>query len=92
MPVAEWLPALLVATAAMHVRVAFRIHRCRGDQADGLGSPADLVDTGAGVFECPSCRAENDLGSRFCRSCVEELPGAVPFEGTGGSPVERITR
>lgn len=74
----QWQLGLLVAVLAANLAVTYWLVRVRRstpaavDPADGAG-----VDPEAGVVECPSCGAENDLGYRFCRACVSELPGAV---------------
>lgn len=47
------------------------------------------VDETEGVVSCPTCGAENDLGYRFCRRCVDELPGSSPYRVSNGAPRSR---
>lgn len=48
----------------------------RGVETDGDADALDRIDADAQAVTCPNCGTENELGYRFCRSCVEELPGA----------------
>lgn len=52
---------------------------------------ADSVDPVDGIVRCPDCGAENDLGYRYCRACVAELPGAARVARSASSPLGRVS-
>ncbi|MFB6303454.1 MAG: zinc ribbon domain-containing protein [Haloferacaceae archaeon] len=53
---------------------------------------AGPVDPDAGVVRCPDCGTANDLGYRFCRACVAELPGAVRAGRPASTTLGRASR
>jgi hypothetical protein len=74
-----WVLAVAVGLDLLFAFVAYRT--ARAAHASGGRDTEAYVDTGAGTVTCPDCGAENDLGDRFCRRCVEELPrSTMPFE------------
>ncbi len=92
----QWQLGLLIGLFAVHllaVGFAYR-HGKRGSRGavPASGSERDLVDPAEGVVECPACAAENELGYRYCRSCVTELPTPMRFGGRGTDPMGRIVR
>lgn len=71
-----WLAAVL-AIAGLHLLVAWYARRAASRAAPaGAGVAADYVEDEE--VTCPTCGAENELGYRFCRNCIGELPGANP--------------
>lgn len=97
MIVEQWHLGLLLGVVALHVLFSYgvyrRYHRAVRDADVGTGSDAGaFVDRQDGVVECPECGTDNELGYRFCRSCVGELPGAAGFQRASDSPMSRMTR
>lgn len=93
----QWQTGLLVGLLVAHLLVTYGLYRMRSDGDTAADEDAGTADSGGGapeegVVACRTCGAENDLGYRFCRSCVEELPGAASFDRTGVSPFRRTTR
>ncbi|MFB6309423.1 MAG: hypothetical protein ABEH35_08845 [Haloarculaceae archaeon] len=84
MPVSTALIVSAVAFTLLHLGVVWHLARRRSDEGD-----ADGIDEATGVVECPDCGAENDLGYRFCRHCVSELPGVGPMTREVPSPAGR---
>lgn len=85
---------LLAGLTALQVALTYGTHRgyrrtVQRESADGVGQ---YVDAREGVVECPECGTDNELGYRFCRFCVGELPGAVGFQRAADSPMSRTTR
>ena len=74
-----------VAVNVMSACLAYRVTRSFGSVVAGCTGTAGRERT-PGVpddemtVECRECGAENELGYRYCRECVAELPGAVGFE------------
>jgi len=65
--------------------------RNRTTSADGRESdPAP--DGSRAVVECPDCRVANEVGYRYCRACVAELPNGMEFADTDSPPFGRIIR
>lgn len=71
--------ATLLGVQLLALAVTARLRRSPGD-----GDPTAYVDGDS--VECRSCGAENDLGYRFCRNCVETLPAGRAFRRGSGSP------
>jgi hypothetical protein len=92
----QWQFSLLAGAFVIHLLAIGLMYRYRNDVSRTGGSASnpedDLVDSEAGVLECPNCAAENELGYRYCRSCVSELPESVAFDGAGNTPLGRIVR
>jgi hypothetical protein len=92
----QWQFGLLIGLFAVHLLAAGfayrRGKRGSGDAAPASGSERELVDREAGVVECPACATENELGYRYCRSCVDELPTPMRFGGRRADPMGRIVR
>lgn len=87
----EWQLGLLAAAALVNVVASYWVYRTVDRPADDTAS-ADRVDPAARTVVCPECETENDLGYRYCRSCVAELPGAMGFQRDGQGPLGRLTR
>lgn len=71
------IPAIarpILVALLVHVVSRFLARRLLASD-DGPADPDRYVDADRVV--CPSCRAENDRGYRFCRECLGELPGAI---------------
>ena len=64
-------------------------HRTDRSLAGLLG---EQFDRPVDVVECPDCGADNELGYRYCRSCVAELPTAMAFERDADGPLGRLSR
>ena len=92
----QWQFGILIGWIAINALLASRAFRLRERRAaDGADAPdggADLVDDDDGTVECPDCGAANDLGYRFCRSCVSELPGTTGFDRDADGPLGRVAR
>lgn len=90
----QWQLGLLVVAFCLHVLAVGLAYRRRDRTSEPAASTPerDLVDREAGVIECPTCETVNDLGYRYCRSCVSELPGAVASDSAGNTPLGRIAR
>lgn len=92
----QWQLNLLAGAFVIHLLAMGLMYRYRNDASRPGGSASDperdLIDREAGVLECPNCAAENELGYRYCRSCVSELPGSMTFDGAGNTPLGRIVR
>lgn len=76
----------LVVAVLVHVASFLVVSRVRAADAGPVADPGRYVDDRAGTVRCPSCRAENDLGYRFCRECLGELPGAIDRSKAPSSP------
>lgn len=96
----RWTGLLVAATvaSALSVLVAgaltYLLSRTAGfasGPSPGAEAP-EAVDPDAGVVLCHECGTENELGYRFCRSCVAELPGAVAVGRSGATPFGRVSR
>lgn len=72
----------------------YRLRRGSPTSADGVSDAHDgaHVDLEAGVVECPDCGTANDVGSRYCRHCVNELPAGVSFADEADGPLGRAMR
>ncbi|MFB6227169.1 MAG: zinc ribbon domain-containing protein [Halobacteriales archaeon] len=92
----QWQFSLLAGVLVIHLLAIGLMYRYRNDTSRTGGSASDsehdLIDREAGVLECPNCAAENELGYRYCRCCVSELPGSVAFDGAGNTPLGRLVR
>lgn len=82
-----WLYGVLIALIAVQLFAAYASVRTHRTDGTALGDETDaVVDESAEVVSCPSCGAENDLGYRFCRQCVGELPVSSPYPTKSGAP------
>lgn len=91
----QWQLWLVVAAIAANALLVVRTYRLaeRREVAAARPPPGDaVVDSEAGVVECPRCRTENEYGYRYCRSCVGELPGPMDFSRAADDPLGRLTR
>lgn len=91
LPTEPWLawPTIgFIAAYALAIGLAIllrrRARRALGRRAPGAAAPPD-----DDAVACPACGVENDTDFRFCRSCVEELPGGSPSPLTSATPVGR---
>ncbi|MFB6310007.1 MAG: zinc ribbon domain-containing protein [Salinirussus sp.] len=88
-----WMIGLVLVTVLLNLlalRAAYRL----GSVAMG-GSALDEDSTTAdadGTVACPECGVENELGYRYCRACVNELPGALAVEQSDGTPIGGLVR
>ncbi|NUB92679.1 zinc ribbon domain-containing protein [Haloterrigena sp. SYSU A558-1] len=76
---------------AVHLSLAGALRRYLSGSA-GIGLDAErtaTVDRDAETVVCPDCGAENDLDYRFCRNCVEELPGSAVGTASSAAPSRR---
>ncbi|MFB6299313.1 MAG: hypothetical protein ABEH65_03545 [Halobacteriales archaeon] len=91
----QWLFVLVLGLIVIDALVTYHVYRLRERStsigSDGESGDTNLVDFEDGTVECPDCGAENDYGYRYCRSCVNELPGAVKFKREVDSPLGRLT-
>lgn len=90
----QWHLGLLAGLIALQVALAYGTYRgyrrrISGESDAGVGQ---YVDAGEGVVQCPRCGTDNDLGYRFCRSCVGELPGAAGFQRAADGPTSQTMR
>ncbi len=90
----QWHLGLLAGLIALQVALAYGTYRgyrrrVSGESDAGIGQ---YVDAGEGVVRCPRCGTDNDLGYRFCRSCVGELPGAIGFRRAADGPTSRTAQ
>lgn len=76
-----WVYGAIVALLVLHV-IALRYAYRNGKRAASAGRDLDEYVSEAGV-ECPNCGEVNEVGYRYCRSCVDELPGSVSFLDAG---------
>lgn len=92
----HWQLVLVVGLIAAQTLIVYRAYRLRETgTAAGTGTAgavADLVDTEDEVVECPDCGTDNELGYRYCRSCVAELPATMNFERNADGSLGRLTR
>jgi hypothetical protein len=99
----QWQSGVLIGWIAINALLAYRAYHLRkrrvatvSDSTDdgGLVDADDggLVDADDGTVECPDCGAANELGYRFCRSCVSELPGTRGFDRDADGTLGRLTR
>lgn len=90
----QWQLGLLAVAFVIHLIAIGLMYRDRGSRTVGSASDPerDLIDHEKGLLECPNCAAENELGYRYCRCCVNELPKSMAFDGVGNTPLGRIVR
>jgi hypothetical protein len=50
------------------------------------------VDTDSETLRCPNCETKNERGYRFCRSCLDELPGSRQFTKHSQGSYGRLMR
>lgn len=88
MPDGQWqtgvLVGLTIGLIAVQAMLAYRMYRLRNRDAEPatgtVEDRSDVIDTEADIVECPECGSENELGYRYCRLCVTELPGTIDFD------------
>lgn len=88
-----WLIFVVIAVYTVLVYQANRLQEHRGEE--GNRSAATVARSGnrdETVLKCPGCGAENEVGYRYCRSCVAELPVTVDFERPAEAPMGRVLR
>jgi hypothetical protein len=90
----QWQLGLLMGALVLHLLAIGLAYRQRGGSLEpSTGTPGrSVVDRDVEVIECPECDTENDLGYRYCRSCVSELPGPTPSDRAGNTPLGRFAR
>ena len=92
----QWQFGILIGWIAINALLAYRAYHLQEQRASAGADPTDgggdLVDADDGVVECPDCGGANELGYRFCRSCVSELPGRMAFGRDADDPLGRLTR
>lgn len=90
MTAVPWRPAVLALGMVLNLAVAYLIlYRFRErDRA-----PNDSVDPDPdGTVECPECGTENHAEYRFCRACIDELPGENRVGGSMPSAPNGLVR
>ena len=91
----QWQFGILIGWIAINALLAYRAYHLRKRRVATVSDSTDdggLVDADDGTVECPDCGAANDLGYRFCRSCVSELPGTTGFDRDADGPLGRVAR
>lgn len=87
-PYEQWLTATPVLFAVANLLFVWFLYRAlpRATTAGGaeVKDVAEYIDDD--TVECPACGKTNELGYRFCRNCVNELPVAASFENGPPSP------
>jgi HAMP domain-containing protein len=90
----EWLLSLVIITALFDLVTTFWVTRRLRERATktlAAEAPTDDIKSANGtVVECPECGAPNEVGYRYCRECVSELPVAIDFDRTSDKSVGRI--
>ncbi|MFB6281562.1 MAG: hypothetical protein ABEH40_06050 [Haloferacaceae archaeon] len=91
---AGWLLVALVANlSVVLVAAALLVLGTRTGGDAGGDPPGDAADgrdaAGDGRVECPSCRTTNGAEYRFCRECLDELPGRSGVGAAGSGPRRR---
>lgn len=86
---------LVILAVLIHAVISYRAYRLGREAAEGsLAANRDAETDGAdhesGVVDCPDCDTANEVGYRYCRSCVAELPGAMEFDRSIGGGVGRF--
>ena len=87
----QWQFALLMGVLAFHLLAAGLAYRHQ-EASPAVTSASDAIDQDAKIIRCPECNSKNDFGYRYCRSCVGELPGAIPSDGARNTPLRRFAR
>lgn len=85
------------AVVAANLVLGYYVYRLGGrspvtSNDGGDAGERPIVDPETDVVECPDCGTDNDLGYRFCRNCVNELPTAASFVDRTGGPLGRAMR
>jgi len=90
----QWQLGHLIGALAIHLLAIGLAHRHynRRPGVPESGSRDALIDREAGVVGYPACATGDELGVRFCRSCVDELPVSMSYGGDRGSPLGRVVR
>lgn len=78
---------VLVTMIATQLWVALYLYRQHVDETAG-----GTVDIEGDQSTCPDCSAENELGYRYCRSCVSELPDTQEFRRPSTNPLDGLTK
>lgn len=84
-----WIFGAIIGLLLVHL-VALRYAYENSKQAVGapIQSDPDEYVTDEGV-ECPYCGEVNEMGYRYCRRCVTELPVSTSFVDTSMLPRQR---
>jgi len=97
MPFQQWQLAFVLGLALSHAAMAVVYYWLRRNPASTandvrLADNVTSAPTDEFLATCPECGTENELGYRYCRNCVSELPGAVDFGSDSDVPVGRLIR
>lgn len=90
----SWVYGYAVLFGLVHVVLLYYLYRTTGTTAETAGAraaaPEESEDVEVdGTVQCANCGAENERGFRYCRNCVEELPGAVDRTSASAGPAGR---
>lgn len=97
MPFQQWQLAFVLGLVLSHAVITVMYYWLRRDRASTaddvrLADSVTTASTDKFLATCPECGTENELGYRYCRSCVSELPGAVDFDSDSDVPIGRLIR
>lgn len=92
----QWLLGLVIGGLAVNALFAYYAHRyfrrLRGAPDSEVSAHEDeAAATDDGAVACLHCGAENEPEYRFCRSCVNELPGASGYGRPENGQVGRVS-
>lgn len=93
MSLGPWFYVLLIGIGGLHLLVALLVVRFesnRGVNQPGLTAAGDDEPSSDHVT-CGECGTANEVGYRYCRQCVSELPGTIsagrPETATAGREI-----